>query len=144
MRYLGATGLQLLTQLPNFLVLIAGLVLALVNRRLPRGPRGLLLAGVAVLLIGATVSLLWALTVSRSLGEGWSSSELIRLGTLIGLIQLVLHPLGLGLVIAAALAGRRATGPDAPPPTWAGWPHPPVTPPAAGAPYPPAPPHEPA
>lgn len=123
MRYLGATGLQLLTQLPNVLVLIAGLVLALVNRRLPRGPRGLLLGGVAVLLAGAAVSLLWALAVSRSFGD-WSSSELIRLGTLIGLIQLVLHPLGLGLVIAAALAGRRA---DAPPPQ-SGWPHPPAAP----------------
>ncbi|MEV0428429.1 hypothetical protein [Micromonospora sp. NPDC050495] len=144
MRYLGNTALQVLAQLPTLLVLAVGLVLALVNRRLPRGPRGLLLGGVAVLLVGAAVSLLWSLTISRSLGAGWSSTELIRLSMLIGLIQLVLHPLGLALVIAAALAGRRATGPDAPPPAWAGWPYPPGTPPAGAAPYPPSPPHEPA
>ncbi|MEU0153187.1 hypothetical protein [Micromonospora fulviviridis] len=125
---LGYAGWQLLIQLPTLLVLVTGLVLAL-TRRLPRGPRVLLLGGVAVLLLAAVVNLLWVLVFPHLIAEGWSATRVSRLSLLFAPIQALLHPAGLALVIGAALAGRRATGPEPTPPRFAGWPAP-GTPPA--------------
>ncbi|WP_446216674.1 hypothetical protein [Micromonospora sp. IBHARD004] len=118
MRFLGYSGLQLLTQLPTLLVLAAGLVLALVNR-LPRGPRGLLFAGTAVLLLGALLNLVWVLALPRLVAGGWSTIQTSRLTLVLGPLLALLHPAGLGLLVAAVLAGRRATAPPATP--WSGW-----------------------
>jgi hypothetical protein len=117
-QFLGYTGWQLVTQLPTLIVLVTGLVLALVNRRLPRGPRGLLLAGTAVLIVAALANLAWVLAFPRLIAGGWSGVEVSRLSLVVGPLLAVLHPAGLGLVIAAALAGRRAATPAAP---WGGW-----------------------
>lgn len=119
MRFLGYSGWQLLTQLPTLLVLAAGLVLALINRRLPRGPRGLLLAGLAVLLLGALLSLGWLLALPQIMQSG-GAAQFTRLNMIVGPLLALLHPLGLGLVVAAALTGR-TTAPTPPAPGWSGW-----------------------
>ncbi|WP_319460792.1 hypothetical protein [Micromonospora sp. RTP1Z1] len=119
MRFLGYSGWQLLAQLPTLLVLATGLVLALVNRRLPRGPRGLLFAGTAVLLLGALLNLAWVLALPHLVAGGWSAVQASRLTLVIGPLGALLHPAGLGLLVAAVLAGRRATAAPATP--WSGW-----------------------
>ncbi|MFC4147037.1 hypothetical protein ACFO0M_12345 [Micromonospora mangrovi] len=119
MQFLGYSGWQLLTQLPTLLMLVVGLVLALTHRRLPRGPRGLLLAGIAVLLLGALLNLGWVLALPRVVQNG-GAAQLTRLNLIVGPLLALLHPLGLGLVVAAALTGR--TSPPTPPaPQWRGW-----------------------
>jgi hypothetical protein len=132
--FLGYSGWQLLIQVPNLLVLVAGLVLALANRRLPRGARRLLFGGLAVLLLALASNLAWMLAVPHLITGG---SDINQLGLLLSPFLVLLHPIGLALVLAAAVAGRRAAGPDAPPPHWTGWPAPST--PGAGAVIPPQP-----
>ncbi|SBT46762.1 hypothetical protein GA0070611_3496 [Micromonospora auratinigra] len=132
MRFLGYSGWQLFLQVPYLLVLVTGLVLALTNRRLPRGARRLLVSGVAVLLVGAVLNLVWVLALPHVYSQGWGGLRLSQLNLLVVPLQLVLHPAGMALVVAAAFAGRRAAGPADPPPHWSGWPAPagsPVIPP---------------
>ncbi|MCI4062416.1 hypothetical protein MRQ36_07505 [Micromonospora sp. R77] len=119
MQFLGYSGWQLLTQLPTLLVLAAGLVLALANRRLPRGPRGLLLAGLAVLLLGTLLSLGWLLALPRLVQSG-GAAQFTRLSMIVGPLLALVHPLGLGLVVAAALTGR-TTAPSPPAGPGHGW-----------------------
>ncbi|NES39103.1 hypothetical protein G3554_23580 [Micromonospora sp. PPF5-17] len=129
MRIFGSPAGQLLLQLPTLMVLVTGLVLALVHRRLPRTGRGLLLGGVALLLLALLLNVAWVLTITHAY-RTWNGTEALRFGMAVGALQLLLHPAGLALIIAAALTGRRVPSPDAPPyPT--GWPAP------AGAPHPP-------
>ena len=121
MRFLSYSGWQLLTQLPTLLVLAAGLVLAVVNRRLPRGPRGLLLAGTAVLLLGGSLNLGWMLALPRLVVDGWGAARMIQLSMVMGPLLALLHSAGLGLIVTAALTGRRTAGPVAPATPSDGW-----------------------
>lgn len=121
MRFLGYSGWQLVTQLPTLVVLATGLVLALVGRRLPRRPRGLLFAGASVLLLGALLNLVWVLALPRLIAGGYGAVQMSRLTLVVGPLLALLHPAGLGLLIAAALTGRRTTAPPPPPTPWSGW-----------------------
>ncbi|MGW5671925.1 hypothetical protein [Micromonospora sp. NPDC003776] len=131
MRIFGSPAGQLLFQLPTLLVLVTGLVLTLVHRRLPRAARGLLLGGVSLLLLALLLNVAWVLTLTHIYGT-WSGTGALRFGMAVGVLQLLLHPAGMALIIAGALSGRRGAGPDGPA-HWTGWPAP------AAAPYPPSP-----
>ncbi|MFI1193414.1 hypothetical protein ACH4T9_09150 [Micromonospora sp. NPDC020750] len=114
MEFLTYSATQVATQLPTLLVLAAGLTLAVVSRdRLGRPSRLMLVSGVVVLLVGTLVSLAWLLVLPRlytSGGASLSGVTVARLNTGVSLVLALLHPAGLGLVIAAALTGRRPTG----------------------------------
>ncbi|MCX4470290.1 hypothetical protein OOK41_08235 [Micromonospora sp. NBC_01655] len=114
MEFLTYSVTQVATQIPSLLVLVAGLTLAVVLRaRLGRLPRLLLASGVVVLLVGMLLSLAWLLVLPRLYASGGSSMSVLtvaRLGTGVSLVLALLHPAGLGLVIAAALTGRRPAG----------------------------------
>ncbi|MER7335140.1 MULTISPECIES: hypothetical protein [unclassified Micromonospora] len=146
---LGHLATTLATQAPTVLVLLVGLVLtATAGRRLPRRPRLLALFGLGVLLVSSALTLAWVLLAPRLIdgyfgysdGEdfGWREFQLVN--TAYSVVMAVAYPLGLGLVIAAVLAGRQATGPAAAPS--GGWPPagpaptPGPTPTAAGQPAP--------
>ncbi|MFI7645834.1 hypothetical protein ACIBTZ_07085 [Micromonospora sp. NPDC049460] len=137
---LGHLATTLATQAPTVLVLLVGLVLTVTaGRRLPRLPRLLALFGLGVLLVSSALTLAWVLLAPRLIdgtfgssdgedfgwigysdGEdfGWREFQLVN--TAYSVVMAVAYPLGLGLVIAAVLAGRRATGPAAAPS--GGWP----------------------
>ncbi|WP_433344464.1 hypothetical protein [Micromonospora sp. CA-111912] len=114
MEFLTYSAAQVAAQLPTLLVLVAGLTLAMVSRdRLGRLSRLLLVSGVVVLLVGMLVSLAWLLVLPRlytSGGASLSAGTVSSLNTGVSLVLALLHPAGLGLVIAAALTGRRPTG----------------------------------
>ncbi|MER5702639.1 hypothetical protein ABT023_11935 [Micromonospora sp. NPDC002296] len=114
MDFLTYSATQVAAQLPTLLVLVAGLTLAIVFRdRLGRRSRLLLVSGVVVLLVGTLVSLAWLLALPRLYGSGGASMSVVtvaRLNTGVSLVLALLHPAGLGLVIAAVLTGRRPPG----------------------------------
>ncbi|MEH0844310.1 hypothetical protein V6U81_18180 [Micromonospora sp. CPCC 205711] len=124
MDLMGYRILQLAGQLPTLLVLLTGLVLALTRRdRLPRRARTLLLSGVVVLLLVELVGMFWTLAVPQliSMGRPDESINAFALFTKVSTaIAWIGYPVGIGLVLAAAFAGRQPAA------DWAGW-----TPPAA-------------
>ncbi|MFG1775628.1 hypothetical protein ACGFIG_04260 [Micromonospora sp. NPDC049048] len=98
-------------RMPTVLVLLAGLVLAAAaGRRLTRGPRLLALFGLGVLLLGEVLSTAWIVLLPRVFTSDWGRSnfQLVNLANS-GLLALA-YALGLGLLIAALLAGRRPGG----------------------------------
>ncbi|WP_229402984.1 hypothetical protein [Micromonospora okii] len=109
MEFLNYAVLQAAMQMPTLLVLVTGLVLAAVARdRLPRRSRTLLLAGAVVLLLGTLLSLAWMISLPQVYSSVHGSAQSIGyLSSAIGLVLTLLHATGLGLVIAAALTGRR-------------------------------------
>ncbi|MEV5763749.1 hypothetical protein AB0L34_04130 [Micromonospora sp. NPDC052213] len=126
---LGHLATTLATQAPTMLVLLVGLVLTVAaGRRLPRRPRLLALFGLGVLLVSSVLTLAWILLapglIDGSFGYsdgadfGWREFQVVN--TAYSVVMAVAYPLGLGLVIAAVLAGRRATGTAAAPS--GGWP----------------------
>ncbi|RKN33009.1 hypothetical protein [Micromonospora musae] len=133
------TAVQALSHLPSLLVLVIGLVLTgVARRRLPGRPLRLMVAGLGVLLVdvglGVGVSFVLPALLSAE-ATGSPGFDVVQLVVVTGLISTLLQPAGLGLVIAAALTGRRtpepvpATGPGS-------WPTSPVaTAIPSGAPY---------
>ncbi|MGW4500002.1 hypothetical protein ACWENR_15495 [Micromonospora sp. NPDC004336] len=124
-------------QVPTVLVLLVGLVLtATAGRRLPRRPRLLALFGMGVLLVTSVLNLAWVVLLPQLVRAdfGWSEFQAVSLAYN-GLLALT-YPVGTGLLIAAVLAGRRATGAAAGPS--GGWSPGPPAPPHPGQPTPPA------
>ncbi|MDO3702245.1 hypothetical protein Q3W71_11210 [Micromonospora sp. C28SCA-DRY-2] len=118
---------------PALLVLLVGLVLAgNARRRLPRPARLLLLSGLGVLLGVALLGLTWAMLLPRVIDGSRDFSQVQLMTMASGLLQALAYPIGLALLVAAALAGRRATE-GAPAGPWHGWP-PAGDPPAPEAP----------
>ncbi|MER5453261.1 hypothetical protein ABT008_00580 [Micromonospora sp. NPDC002389] len=110
---------QVAMELPTLAVLITGGVLAASSRgRLSEAVRRLLLAGLAVLLVLTLFSTAWSVALPWVAAEG--PARFGALSLVVGVIHALLLPAGFGLLIAAALAGRRSgpapgpTGPDAP------------------------------
>ncbi|WP_433687082.1 hypothetical protein ACQP0I_26350 [Micromonospora carbonacea] len=110
MEFLGYAAVQTATQLPTVLVLVTGLVLAAVSRHRLWGPsRALLLAGVVVLLVTALLNIAWLVALPQLYSSAWSSlpaGTVARYSAAVGVVFALLHPTGLGLVIAGALTGR--------------------------------------
>jgi hypothetical protein len=109
---------------PVLVLAVVGIVLGLV-RRLPGRVRGLLVAGSAILLLGRLISLAWSLAVPRLLLR-FDVADYGRVVTVAGIVITLIEVAGMGLVLAAALAGRRAEAPPGPPQ--------PATPPGFGPP----------
>ncbi|MGC4803473.1 hypothetical protein [Micromonospora sp. DT233] len=102
------SAIQFAVQLPTLLVLVAGVVLAVLTRdRLPRRSRTLLVCGALVLLVGALLNLAWLVVIPRLHQSGTSAGDIGWLSGGLGLVSAVLNPVGLGLLVAAALTGRR-------------------------------------
>ncbi|MBL6277487.1 hypothetical protein JMF97_15105 [Micromonospora fiedleri] len=120
--------LQVAQELPTLVVLIVGAVLA---RRLPEPGRRLLSAGTAVLLVFTVLTALWLIALPWLAAE--NVTGLVTLSTILSVINALVAPVGIGLLIAAALAAHRnapasgAAVPHAPaawgaPPPHAQWP----------------------
>lgn len=121
MRDFGYVATVTAVEAPTVLVLLVGIVLtATAGRRLPRRPRLLALSGLGVLLVTSALSLAWIVLMPRMFTADWGRSNFQLVNTAYGVVQGLAYPLGLGLVIAAALTGRRAG--DAQPGPWGGWP----------------------
>ncbi|WP_341717384.1 hypothetical protein QQG74_26365 [Micromonospora sp. FIMYZ51] len=116
MKDFGYLLVQLALQLPTLVVLIVGGALAASARgRLPRAARRLLVAGLAVLLVVTLISTVWSVTLPWTADGG--AQRLGALSMLVGVVHALLFPVGVGLLIAAASAGRRtgsAPGPAVP------------------------------
>ncbi|MFF0721188.1 hypothetical protein [Micromonospora sp. NPDC003816] len=102
---------QVAMDLPTLMVLITGGVLATSARgRLPGAARRLLLAGLAVLLAATLISLVWSVALPWAVTGG--TARFSALSLVVGVINALLFPAGVGLLIAAALVGhRRAPAP---------------------------------
>lgn len=127
MELLGYSILQIGGELPTLAVLVTGLVLAVARRgRLPHRARALMMSGIAVLMVVGLLSLAWNMAVPHLLdlrlagGGGFRQYHLFSLA--VGVLWAIGYPVGLGLLVAAAFAGRPVAAPTA---DWAGW-----TPPA--------------
>ncbi|SCL66552.1 hypothetical protein GA0070606_4353 [Micromonospora citrea] len=137
MRDLGYVATVGAVQVPTVLVLLVGLVLtATAGRRLPRRPRLLALFGLGVLLVTSVLNLAWVVLLPRLIHADFGWSEFQAVSTTYSGVVALAYPVGTGLLIAAVLAGRRATGATAGPS--GGWPPGPPAPPLAGPPAPPA------
>ncbi|GIJ23306.1 hypothetical protein [Micromonospora lutea] len=98
----GYALILVLTELPTFAVLVVAAVLTHNARdRVPERVRHLLLAGLGALLLSALLTTGW------SAGARVSFSGFGPLFFLGGLLRVLLVPVGVGLLVAAALAGRR-------------------------------------
>ncbi|SCE82262.1 hypothetical protein GA0074695_1387 [Micromonospora viridifaciens] len=107
---------SLAVKLPAIAVLVAGLVLASTRRdRLPGRARALLSSGAVVLLVVVLVTLIWSVVLSGPLSSDWVRSggyqRVAMLGLALDVVTGVGYPLGFGLLVGAALAGRRPAGP---------------------------------
>ncbi|MBO4209305.1 hypothetical protein [Micromonospora echinofusca] len=109
---------QVGSHLPTLLVLLAGLILVGTARgRLPGRSGTLALAGMGVLLLGALLSIGWALLFTQLIRQDWTARNLGLVTTGAGVLLSIWHATGLGLLVAAVLAGRRAgQSPVGPPP----------------------------
>ncbi|MEH0819436.1 MULTISPECIES: hypothetical protein [unclassified Micromonospora] len=128
MELFGYSVLQIGGELPTLGVLVTGLVLAVVRRgRLPQRARALMMSGIAVLLVVSLIGLVWNVAMPHLLdlrwdgGGGYRQYQLFSLA--VGVLWAIGYPIGLGLLVAAVLAGRPVAAPAV---DWAGW-----TPPAA-------------
>ncbi|MBI5298073.1 MAG: hypothetical protein HY869_21565 [Chloroflexi bacterium] len=114
MEYLSSFFAIILPQTPLFLVDLAGLVIAILQRK--RHPKVSLLAGIYFLgsfllsLIGSGLSLLPLYLNSQ--GSTWSQTGLIMTG--IGLVRVALQTM-LGIALLYAVFGWRAENPSTPP-----------------------------
>jgi hypothetical protein len=105
-------GPQLLFALPPLVALLVGLVLLAGRRnRLTPGSRRFGMAGCAVLLVGSLVDAVRVVLFPQLIAnQSAASIELLFAG--IGIVQVLLYCVGLGLMIAAILAGSApATAP---------------------------------
>lgn len=96
--------LNIVPALMNTIVLIGALVwLIIVRHRLGRLAMSLLGAGLALLTFNLFGNVLLSLSISESIGAAdWHVEQIVLTGVLFALI----HAVGLGLVIAAALVPR--------------------------------------
>ncbi|MEU5787597.1 hypothetical protein ABZ754_07685 [Micromonospora purpureochromogenes] len=128
MELFGYSILQIGGELPTLAVLVTGLVLAVARRgRLPGRARALMLSGIAVLLVVSLMAMAWAFAVPhlldfRSIDGGAALGRFRLFSMAMSLVGWIGYPVGLGLLVAAALAGRPVAAPAV---DWAGW-----TPPA--------------
>lgn len=114
---------QLALALPSLATLIVGLVLLNVRRdRLTARARSLGVAGCVVLVLAGLVNAGWALSLPMMVRDA-SAQQIGLVGLGFGVVLVILDSVGLGLLIAAVLAGgRRAMAPPSPPghpqPAW--------------------------
>ncbi|MET7746943.1 hypothetical protein [Micromonospora sp. NPDC005367] len=132
------TAVRALSHLPSLLVLLTGLVLTgVARRRLPGRSRALMYTGLGLLMVniglGVGVSVVLPAVVADQ-ETGSLGFDVVPLFVVSNLISFLLQPVGLGLVIAAALTGRRTPGsvPPAGPRGWPPLPLGPAAPVAAG------------
>ncbi|MEH0971077.1 hypothetical protein V6U77_08045 [Micromonospora sp. CPCC 205546] len=121
-------------QAPTVLVLLVGLVLTTTaGQRLPRRSRLLALSGLGVLLVNQLLGTAWTLLLPRLFSSDFGRSNFQLLNLAHGGVLALAYPIGLGLLIAALLVGRRPGGAEAGPfgggaPVSNGWPAPPTDP----------------
>ncbi|MEH1013887.1 hypothetical protein V6U90_12365 [Micromonospora sp. CPCC 206060] len=105
---------QVASHLPTLLVLLVGLILVGTARgRLPGRSGTLALAGMGVLVLGDLLSIGWAVLFTQLVRQDWTARELGLAGSGVGVLLSLWHATGLGLLVAAVLAGRRAVPPPA-------------------------------
>ncbi|MEV0809030.1 hypothetical protein [Micromonospora sp. NPDC050200] len=131
MELYGFSILQLAGELPSLAVLVTGLVLAVVRRdRLPRRARVLMSTGIAVLLVVGLITLGWNIALPHLVDFRWTGGGGYRqfqlLSVAVGAVYSIGHPIGIGLLVAAVLAGRPVGTPAV---DWGAW-----TPPTGDAP----------
>ncbi len=107
---------SLAVKLPSIAVLVAGLVLASTRRdRLPGRARALLSSGAVVLLVVVLVTLIWSVALSGPQSSDWirggGYQRVAVLGLAVDVVAALGYPLGFGLLVGAALAGRRPADP---------------------------------
>ncbi|GAB3174384.1 hypothetical protein FHX75_13246 [Micromonospora palomenae] len=127
MELFGYSLLQIGGELPTLAVLVTGLVLAVARRgRLPHRARALMMSGLAVLMVVSLLGLAWNVAVPHLLDLRWDGGGGFRqyhlFSLAVGVLWAIGYPVGLGLLVAAAFAGRPVAAPAV---DWAGW-----TPPA--------------
>ncbi|HEY0697825.1 MAG TPA: hypothetical protein VGD43_08445 [Micromonospora sp.] len=141
---------QLFSRLPLVVVLIVGAVLLSTRRaRLPRRAFSLGIGGIVLLVVTALLGVGWTLAIpylARNLDLGGTDFTSVITGA--GFLLTLLDAAGIGLLVAAVLAGAASsvrippTGPGAFPPPGGPGPFPPPTgvfpPPAGPGPYPPS------
>ena len=118
---------QWLPQLPTWLVLLGGLIVALTQRARHPRPAGFVVAAVAVLGVSSAVYpfvSMWL--ISARISHAWTMQTYGIYALVIGVGFHLLMALGYGLLLAAAFAGRGTASPV--PPTLPTQPNHPVLP----------------
>jgi hypothetical protein len=106
-------AIQIVSQIPVLVVLVAGLVLLAARRRTLTGRAGTLaIAGCGVLLAGIILSTAWTSSYIWVYSDGdFDDRTFGLLAAAVGLVLTLIHATGLALVIAAVLAAARPAAP---------------------------------
>jgi len=99
---------QLLTTSPVLLVYVIGAVMAIVNLQRYPGAARLTLAGCVLLFVIAVAqAFAFQYVIFERAQLGWTAANVGVVFTVLGVITSLMHAAGLGLLLAAAFAGRR-------------------------------------